>query len=124
MFALTRARFAVALAAALVFAVPFSARAAAEKPFQDSDLADSAVQLEAQRHVLGHALERELPVENQVVTVLADAIRTSADGVTTAALVARALSMLDEEYRARAMTALLSSPPVGRPDTGRPGSAR
>jgi uncharacterized protein YfaS (alpha-2-macroglobulin family) len=48
MFALTRARLAVALAAALVFAVPFSARAAAEKPFQDSDLADSAVQLEAQ----------------------------------------------------------------------------
>ena len=48
MFALTRARLAVALAAALVLAVPFSARAAAEKPFQDSDLADSAVQLEAQ----------------------------------------------------------------------------
>jgi alpha-2-macroglobulin len=48
MFALIRARLAVACVAALVLAVPFSARAAAEKPFQDSDLADSAVQLEAQ----------------------------------------------------------------------------
>jgi alpha-2-macroglobulin len=48
MFALIRARLAAACVAALVLAVPFSARAAAEKPFQDSDLADSAVQLEAQ----------------------------------------------------------------------------
>jgi nucleoside phosphorylase len=59
-----------------------------------------------------------------VVTVLADAIRTSADGITTAAIVARALSTLSEEYRARAMTALLASPPAARPDAGRPGSAR
>lgn len=59
-----------------------------------------------------------------VVTVLADAIRTSTDGITTAALVARALSTLSEEYRARAMTALLASPPAARPDAGMPGSAR
>ena len=59
-----------------------------------------------------------------VVTFLADAIRTSADGITTAALVARALSTLTEEYRSRAMTALLASPPAARPDTGRLGSAR
>src|SRR5580698_5781742 len=47
MFALTRAGFAVAIAAALFAVVPFAAKAA-DKPFQDSDLADSAVQLEGQ----------------------------------------------------------------------------
>ena len=43
MFALTRAGFAVAIAAALFAVAPFSAKAA-DKPFVDSDLADSAVQ--------------------------------------------------------------------------------
>ena len=47
MFALTRAGFAVAIAAALFAVAPFSAKAA-DKPFVDSDLADSAVQLEGQ----------------------------------------------------------------------------
>src|ERR1700730_7339959 len=47
MFALTRAGFAVATAAALLAVAPFAAKAA-DKPFQDSDLADSAVQLEGQ----------------------------------------------------------------------------
>ena len=47
MFALTRAGFAVAIAAALFAVAPFAAKAA-DKPFQDSDLADSAVQLEGQ----------------------------------------------------------------------------
>jgi uncharacterized protein YfaS (alpha-2-macroglobulin family) len=47
MFALTRAGLAVAIAAAFFAVMPFSAEAA-EKPFADSDLADSAVQLEAQ----------------------------------------------------------------------------
>jgi uncharacterized protein YfaS (alpha-2-macroglobulin family) len=47
MFALTRAGFAVAIAAALFAVAPLSAKAA-DKPFQDSDLADSAVQLEGQ----------------------------------------------------------------------------
>ena len=61
---------------------------------------------------------------HHVITVLADAIRTSADGITTAAIVARALSALSEEYRARAMPALLASPPAARPDAGRPGRAR
>jgi alpha-2-macroglobulin len=48
MFALIRGRLAVACVAVLALAVSFSAHAAAEKPFQDSDLADAAVQLEAQ----------------------------------------------------------------------------
>src|ERR1700692_5001141 len=47
MFALTRAGFAVAIAAALFAVAPFAAKAA-DKPFVDSDLADSAVQLEGQ----------------------------------------------------------------------------
>ena len=47
MFALARAGLAVAIAAACFAVMPFSARAA-DKPFVDSDLADSAVQLEAQ----------------------------------------------------------------------------
>ena len=47
MFALIRAGFAVAIAAALFAVAPFSAKAA-DKPFVDSDLADSAVQLEGQ----------------------------------------------------------------------------
>jgi len=52
MLALIRARFAVAVATAMVAALPLaafsSAANAAEKPFVDSDLAASAVQLEAQ----------------------------------------------------------------------------
>src|ERR1700687_3163684 len=47
MFALARAGLAVAIAAALFAVMPFAAQAA-DKPFVDSDLADSAVQLEAQ----------------------------------------------------------------------------
>src|ERR1700688_3816688 len=47
MFALTRAGFAVAIAAALFAVAPFAAHAA-DKPFVDSDLANSAVQLEGQ----------------------------------------------------------------------------
>src|SRR6202051_4293803 len=47
MFALSRAGFAVAIAAALFAVAPFAAKAA-DKPFVDSDLADSAVQLEGQ----------------------------------------------------------------------------
>jgi hypothetical protein len=47
MFALTRAGFAVAIAAALFAVAPFPSHAA-DKPFVDSDLADSAVQLEGQ----------------------------------------------------------------------------
>jgi uncharacterized protein YfaS (alpha-2-macroglobulin family) len=47
MLALARAGLVVAFAAALVALVPFGAKAA-DKPFENSDLADSAVQLEAQ----------------------------------------------------------------------------
>lgn len=47
---------------------------------------------------------------HQVVTALADTIRTVSDGITTAAVLARVLSQLDDELRARAMTAFLSSP--------------
>jgi nucleoside phosphorylase len=61
---------------------------------------------------------------HHVVTILADAIRTTADGITTAAIVARALSMLSEEYRARAMTALLASPAAARPEANKPRRAR
>lgn len=50
-----------------------------------------------------------------VVTTLADAIRTTADGITTAAIVARALSTLSDEYRTRAMSAFLASPPAAHP---------
>jgi hypothetical protein len=57
---------------------------------------------------------------HHVVTILADAIRTTADGVTTAAIVARAASTLSEEHRARAMTALLASPAAA----SSPGGAR
>jgi nucleoside phosphorylase len=49
---------------------------------------------------------------HHVITILADAIRTTADGITTAAIVARAVSTLSEEHHARAMTALLTSPPA------------
>lgn len=61
---------------------------------------------------------------HHVVTSLADAIRTTADGITTAAIVARALSTLSEEHRARAMTALLASPATARPEDSKPGTAR
>jgi alpha-2-macroglobulin len=47
MSALLRARLAVAFAAVLVLVIPFAVRAA-DKAFVDDDLADSAVQLEAQ----------------------------------------------------------------------------
>jgi nucleoside phosphorylase len=59
-----------------------------------------------------------------VVTTLADAIRTTADGITTAAIVARALSTLSDEYRNHAMTSLLASPATARPEAGWPRPAR
>jgi len=51
-----------------------------------------------------------------VVTILADAIRATADGITTAAIVATALSTLNDEYRTRAMNAFLASPAAARPE--------
>lgn len=52
---------------------------------------------------------------HHVVVTLADTIRTITDGVTTAAIVARALSTLSDEYRQRAMTAFLASPAAASP---------
>jgi hypothetical protein len=56
---------------------------------------------------------------HHVVVALADAIRTVADGMTTAAVVVRALSTLNGELRTQAMTAFLSSPPAARLDIKR-----
>jgi nucleoside phosphorylase len=52
---------------------------------------------------------------HHVVVTLADTIRTFADGITTAAIVARALSTLSDEHRSRAMTAFLASPAAATP---------
>ena len=59
---------------------------------------------------------------HHVVVTLADTIRTITDGMTAAAIVARALSTLSEEYRSRAMAAFLATPAAAVPKMKSEGS--
>jgi hypothetical protein len=52
---------------------------------------------------------------HHVVITLADTIRTITDGISTAAIISRALDTLSEKHRTRAMMAFLASPAAADP---------